>query len=501
MKTRDGFKKFSFIFLLLLFALSVGVTNAFSALVDEDEAVSVADLWFAMELNADYTRIEEAERVERLTTLQDRQILYLVSRNDLLDRPPVEGEVLAYVIKYVPTGFVIVSGEDRIEPIIVFDVKSEFRWDDPERNFLRHFLGKEMVKCWENLRREVDRGVAVNVHPNWLYLRSKLQEYKTLEEAAHEPREPAVFVLWDTALWDQCQFYNDTVAANNGNNTCIPTGCTATAMAIKMRFHRWPPSGNSSHSYDDDAGGIQFSHAVNFGAQTYNWPNMPTTSLTVANADVANLMYHCGVAVDMNYELGCCGVGPGSGAWPTASSMNTYFRYKGSTDYWSGHEKPIQKSILGGLPVVISSSTHTVVACGYRDTLSPYYYLNCGWNGAGNGWYNLDQMCGTDPTIDYSCPYSSPNNYIYVDGSWTGSENGNIQNPYNTLSEGESVVPGGGQLWIKTGTYTGADNVPITFDKAMTIKSYEGVAVIGNNISLTTSGGIGIYGSGELRVY
>ena len=501
MKTRDGFRRFGLIFLLVFFALSVGVSNGFSALVSEDEAVAVADLWFAMELNSDYTRIEEPERLERLATLQDRQVLCLVSRNDLLDIPPVEGEVLAYVIKYEPTGFVIVSGEDRIEPIIVFDVKSEFRWDEPGRNFLRHFLGRTMVSRWQNLSKKVAEGVSINVHPNWLYLRSQLKKCVTLEEATHEPPEPAAFVLWDTALWDQCQFYNDTVATNNGYDSCVPTGCTATAMAIKMRFHSWPPSGSGSHSYDDNEGDIQFSHAATFGDERYYWGAMPTTSLTNPNIDVANLMYSCGVAVGMNYEHDCgCGDGPGSGAWPTAYSMNKYFWYKGSTNYWSGHEKPVQKSILGGLPVVLSSSAHTVVACGYRDTQSPYYYLNCGWNGAGNGWYNLNNICGSGP-IDYSCPYSSPLNYIYVDGSWAGSENGNIQNPYNTLSEGESAVPGGGHLWIRTGTYTGADNVPITFDGAMTIKSYEGTAVIGDNIWLKTSGRIGIYGSGELRVY
>jgi subtilisin family serine protease len=68
---------------------------------------------------------------------------------------------------------------------------------------------------------------------------------------------------------------------------------------------------------------------------------------------------------------------------------------------------------------------------------------------------------------------------IYVDAGWTGPENGNIENPYNTLSEGVSAVPVGGFLWIKAGTYTGPDNVPITFDKAMTVRSYEGTATIG----------------------
>lgn len=68
---------------------------------------------------------------------------------------------------------------------------------------------------------------------------------------------------------------------------------------------------------------------------------------------------------------------------------------------------------------------------------------------------------------------------IYVDVSWTGYEDGTVQFPYNTVSEGVSAVRIGGQLWIKGGTYTGTGNVPITISKAMTIRSYEGTAILG----------------------
>jgi len=475
MKTRGSIKRIGCILLFLVLALSGGVGTGFSALVEENEAVAIADLWFAMELNIGYLKINEAERLERFNQLPNRRMFYLVSKDDLLDSPPDEGRVLAFVVKYEPSGFVVVSGEDRIQPVVVFDVRSEFRWDHPERNFLRHFLRKTMESRWENL--------GIDVHPNWSYLRSRLQEGKGLHEVTFEPSDKQIFFLWETAHWDQAPFYNDTVIAHNGNTPGIPTGCTATAMAIKMRFHEWPLTGNSSHGYNDTQGNIQFSHFVNFAAQTYNWANMPTTHLTGPNPDVAALMYHCGVAVDMNYEVG------GSGAWPTASSMNTYFRYKTSEDNESGHYTPMIVSIRGGLPVVCSSTAHTVVADGYRDSPYPYFHLNCGWHGDNDGWYDLyTQFPGGDASIDYSCPYSCPQNYIYVEGDWSGSENGSLQEPYNTVSEGESATPTGGHLWIEAGTYTGAGNVPITFDRAMMVRSYGGTATIGSSSLVTSSG-------------
>ena len=481
MKISNAFKRLYSVPLLLLFALSIGVTSGFSTLVDADEAVAVADLWYSMELNSGYLKIDEAERAERVAGVRNRQLLYLVSKDDLLDSPPDDGEILAYVIKYKPTGFVVVSGEDRLEPIIVFNAESEFRWDQPKRNFLRYFLGKEMPARWECLRTNEARGVTMDVNPNWLYLRSRLKEGKRLEEVTFEVSEKTIYILWNTALWDQPWPYNTVVVANNGNTAGVLTGCVATAMAIKMRFHEWPPTGNGSHSYADNEGDVQFSHSVNFGAQSYVWSNMPTVWVTQTNPDVANLMYHAGVAVDMDYEV------TGSGASPhaVAPAMNNHFSYKGSTAIIIGHTDAAIKSIRGGLPVFMGGHGHHVVADGYRDSGSTHFHINAGWSGTCNGWYNLDAVpndssgCGTDP-IQVTTPYSSPNNYIYVDGNWGATENGNIQNPFNTVSEGVSAVPANGHLWVKAGTYTGPDNVPITIDKAMTITSYEGTAIIGN---------------------
>lgn len=503
MNEKNALKKLTFTAIVLVFVLSLGVKDGFSALVNEDEAIAVADIWYAMELNSGYAKMDETERVGRLGKLENHEVLYLVSKDDLRDSPPDKGEVLAYVVKYDPTGFVVIAGEDRIEPVVVFSVKSGFRWDQPKLNFLRYFLGKTMPEYWECLRAKEAEGVKVDVHPNWSYLRSELLQVKALNEVSYEAPEQAIFVLLNTATWSQGDPYNERVVANNGNTAGIPTGCVATAMAIKMRFHEWPPTGSGSHSYTDNDGDVQYSHSVNFGAQSYNWSAMPTGSLTSANAHVANMMYYCGVAVDMDYEA----VG-GSGAYVSnvEPAMDTYFRYHGTVYRTSEHENRMIRSIKGELPVVIAGGGHACLCDGYRTTQSPYFHINAGWDGSCNGWYNLSGIpndssgCGT-VAIEESCPYGSPDNYIYVDGVFRMFPTGSLGNAFYTISDGVSAVPSGGQLWIKAGTYTGAGNVPVTFDKAMTIRTYEGTAVIGDNLSLTASGRIGIYGSGELKIY
>jgi hypothetical protein len=478
-------------FLLALLGLFCG--NGSGAPVNPAEAIAVADTWYAMELNSGYLKITEAEKTDRFAKMGNCQVLYMVSKDDLADVYPANQTVLAYIVKYEPDGFVVVSGDDRLEPIMVCSAESKFRWDHPERNFLRYYLGKVMPALWNHM--------PAQIHKNWSLLRGKLSESRTA--VTYDDIGRAVYVLWKTAFWDQFGYYNDTCQAHNGGNN-VPTGCVATAMAIKMRFHSWPPTGNSAHSYSDTLGSIKYSHNVTYNGQTYNWANMPDTCLTSANSDVARIMYHSGVAVDMNYEL------EGSGAYTTLvdNALNSYFRYRGTLSIYddtlmSTHVAGMRTSIIGKLPVQIGGSKHSVVVDGYRDDIGDQWHMNLGWSGFMNGWYRLDSL-PWDTTghgvIDVSIPYGQPNNWIYIDRTWSGAEDGRIYLPFNTLSEGEAASINAGELMIKTGTYTGTGNVPITFDNAVAVRAYAGYVTVGNNLRLTNYEAIKLHGNGQLKI-
>jgi hypothetical protein len=454
---------------LALFFIIAGAGTLWCAPVDEKEAGAVADLWYTMELNTHGPAIIASEKAARIQAMQAHGVLYLVEDKTLSDIKPAGKAIMAYVVTYGNRGYVVVSGDDRLDPVPVFDSEAEFRWDQPERNFLRYFLEKEMVKRWGAMKSKAATGAAESMHPNWMSLRSQTSKLSKPLEATFEYAPGGIYILWPTALWDQGQYYNEVVVAHNGNTADIPTGCTATAMAIKMRFHEWPPAGSGSHSYSDVWRSVRYSHSVDFGSHTYDWSSMPTGNVTAINAGVETLMYDCGVAVDMDYEVGT------ANAWPTATSMNTYFGYKGTVELTSSHNQPMIDSIRGGLPVVISSSAHTVVADGYRDSTSPYFHLNVGWSGGSNGWYNLDQIPGGDSTIDRSYPYSSPSNYVYVDSSWGGIQTGTIQNPWSSVILGAPMVPSGGKMMVKAGSYPGA----VVLSTPMIVNSYQGEAVIG----------------------
>ncbi len=475
----DLFKVLLVVFLLTGFLCS----ESFSSSVTSVEALAVADLWYTREVNSGFVGLSQEDRGVRSEALNRHELHYLYSGGRLLTTPLRAEKALAYVVCYHPAGYVVVAGDDRIEPVIAFSVKFNYRWDEPENNFFRKFLEKEMPKRWAH----VDSGTrkSVGVHPNWEKLRFLLNAGGIQSDQLLRREDPpagTTYLLLDTALWDQGGFYNDTVTAHNGNIDGIPVGCTATAMAIKMRFHSWPGRGSGSHSYTDRWGDVRYAHFVNFGSSTYTWSAMPTEDLTAANSHVANLMYQCGVAVDMNYEVGV------SRAWPSADAMNNFFGYRGTYEYNNdsdpdAHINGVRDSILAHLPVVICSHSHTVVACGYRDTESPYYfYLNCGRHGYGNAWYNLDDICASDPTIDRSYPYGAPSNYVFVDKNTfmpSTLQNGTLFSPYKDFIKGCDMVPADGHVWVRAGNYPVDSSLPLTLDKSMTLHTYRGAVTIG----------------------
>ena len=472
--------------LIGVLALLLG-RSAVGAPVTESEAISLAEWWYAAEVNAPTTALPVAEKQARVAAQNKHTVSYVLGHDNLQPTRKATDAVAAYLVAFEPSGFVVVSGEDTLQPVLVFSATGSCNWSgDPKTNYLSYYLGRSVARAVEQERSSAAKKAT---HPNWTHFREQMKSgisQPTAVGASSDAKngdKGGIYVMLPTALWGQGNHYNNVCVANNGGNG-VPTGCVATAMAIKFRFHEWPWTGNGSHSYNDTWGSVQYSHSVNFGAQSYNWDNMLTNSLTADNADVANLMYDCGVAVDMDYEVGS------SGAWPyggdISPAINNYFRYRGTyvinSRTTSDHTPGMSYCIQCGVPVVVGTDDHCFVACGYRDTVTPYFYFNMGWDGGNNAWYDVNDIVpDSNLPLNGSLPYSTPNDYAYADASVSSSGNGDLQTPYKTAADGQSGVSSGGVLWLKGGLYQGAGNTNLTWSKPMTVNCYLGTATVGQH--------------------
>lgn len=192
------------------------------------------------------------------------------------------------------------------------------------------------------------------------------------------------------------------------------TGCVATAMAQVMKFWQWPTNGTGSNSYDWSTNiiynGSKYPNTKTLTAdftKTYDWNNTLNTytgsETTEQMAAIATLMYDCGVAVNMDYNIN----GSGSNSYSAAKAFVSYFKYSANADIRkrSNYTDDQWNSILidelsAGRPVLYSGEKedntggHAFICDGY--TSDEYYHFNWGWNGQMNGNFKLNSLKPND---------------------------------------------------------------------------------------------------------
>ena len=310
-------------------------------------------------------------------------------------------------------GFVIVSNDDRTEPILGYSDNGHFDPENMPENMRAWLQGYADQIAW--LNEHGDEGSAVATLPS------------LTSTPVKQPIAPLVSTLWnqDTPYNDQAPYYNGnsySTTAADGYKHCA-TGCVATAMAQVMNFNRWP-EGNSSAipSYTWENANVSL---AGLPATTFDWNNMIDNyknGYTAAEgAAVAKLMRYCGQSVNMNY-------GPSSGAntAKVADALKDYFDYSSTTTYkdrsfytYAGWIELLYNELAQGRPMVFSGQStgggHAFVCDGYQS--EDYFHINWGWGGQSDGYFKLSVMNPSEQGIGGS---SSDDGFNFGQGAIVG---------------------------------------------------------------------------------
>lgn len=202
-----------------------------------------------------------------------------------------------------------------------------------------------------------------------------------------------------TAEWGQGAPYNNMCPIINGSH-CV-TGCVATGLAELMYYWKWPVKG-TGYSWatigEGDPIGASLEHEYNWAAM------MNTTKENLASAEaseaIAQLMYDCGLSVNMVYGTG----GSGSSMSMAMKALFSYFGYNPNTlrilhkdcctdDEWFSN---LKYEIDAGRPVLVSAQSrndktdelegHFFVIDGYDS--KGMLHVNWGWDGEYNAYYS-----------------------------------------------------------------------------------------------------------------
>src|ERR1700757_21247 len=305
-------------------------------------------------------------------------------------------------------GFVIVSGEDAVKPIVGYSNENKFV--APEKNSNLNFWLNEFSNGVTALR--ANNAVAnEKTAKEWeKYTVATVSNERLTSGANSTLTTNAVLPLMQTT-WNQSPYYNALCPGGSG------TGCVATTMAQIMKYWSYPAQGVGSSSYCDCTSSGYSNQYGTLSATytaTYDWANMPL-AVNSPNALVAQLMFDCGVSVDMDYAPGGSAAQVlGSGGASAQHSYINYFKYDNtqihglsrgsySDTKWLDtleHDLNIGR-VVQYVGVDPSEGGHTWVCDGYDQ--NNYLHMNWGWGGQSNGYFQLNNFStpGYNPSANH----------------------------------------------------------------------------------------------------
>ncbi|MBR5910939.1 MAG: C10 family peptidase [Bacteroidales bacterium] len=309
----------------------------------------------------------------------------------LADLSRMAGFANLYIFTTEPAGFVVMAADDRVQPILGYSFNSSFGITDMPDNLRSWLQGYN-----DQIQHAIDNQAPATAQTKRQWI--ELAEGNTKAATA----TPVVAPLLQTK-WGQEYPFNGQCPSG------AVSGCVATAMAQIMKYWEWPASGTGTHTNENNS-----SQTVDFSAATYDYDNMAnlyynyyddngtphqiSDNPTQAQIDaVATLMYHCGVAVDMEY-----GSGSYADTYYIGNRLQTYFNFPNiSTDYLNHYGEDSWTALLkteldANRPMIYyggyswNGGRHVFVCDGYDS--DDKFHFNWGWNGHYDGYFSLGNL-------------------------------------------------------------------------------------------------------------
>ncbi len=336
---------------------------------------SVASLLIGAEVS-----VEKAQRVagnifaERSNTgtMDD----FNIQSVDIIDENSTN---LIYIFQIEPNGFIMVSGDDRVQPMLAYSFESSFVMEDMPSTV------SWMIDAYKGMISnmiESDESATEEVNAKW-------EKYYT-GNGLNTRNRAIVGPLLESTI-NQSGGWNDYCPDGGCGADEVPNGCVAVAMVAVMHYWQYPVVGNGDNSCYCGGFGTQ---SADFGQAYYDYAAMGDA---IASSDAAAyLLWHAGIATNMDYD--CEGSGTMvQGGYPSAeyamknnflykSSMYDTYQYNSTSD--AAWIATLADEIDNNRPIIHTGYNeeggHAWNIDGYDDDM---FHMNFGWGGQSNGYY------------------------------------------------------------------------------------------------------------------
>jgi len=401
------------------------------------------------------------------------------------------GKPVYYIVYLQPSGFVIVSADDLVEPIIGFADDGIYNPspDNPLGALVTNDLNGRIaaVRSTISLMAMTPQAADTKTQKKWSYFISLAETPKDTfglmglaDKDIDDVRvAPLVKTKWDqdyiicyrpTWPYDRedraCynyytpQLISDQVVWIEGDPDNYPCGCGATAMAQLMRYHQYPAIEIGVHEFTIKVEDVEQTASTRGGdgnGGPYKWGQMvlePGCSITSAQRQaIGALCFDAGIATETEYSASVSKTDLSS----MASALQNTFKYSNTvlgridSDNVGTRLSNMANSNLDAYNPVIfriwhdeTKAGHFIVCDGYGyNTSALYHHFNMGWSGIDDAWYNLPNIVHPSYNLSTHCIYN-----IFTSGSGEIISGRVIDVSGNPISDAMVTAQGSG------GTYT-----------------------------------------------
>ena len=308
-----------------------------------------------------------------------------------------QGTISAYVAELSPRGFIVITAQKELQPILAFSFEHDFDFGESPNNLLLNLIKNDVQAQRQYLAQNPSK-LKADIQKN----KKTWQQLSKKNYAA--PEYDVLYGPLLTSTWGEVNCVDDQgnsiLVGNYHTPNHYAPGCVATSFSQILHYYKWPKRGMKSHTTHDASGSSQGYYTANFGKTNYDWDNMLDAYKGVPSTDVQQsamglLLYHAGIALDMDWENN----GSTSNVNRSPAALDNYFRFSGhyKSKSWSSFWSRFDENIENGHPVQVAISKtgsaigHAMVTDGYRQNAGEerYYHLDMGWWGDYNAWYRI----------------------------------------------------------------------------------------------------------------
>ncbi len=330
--------------------------------------------------------------------------------------------LLAYVYQLKPNGFVVISADDIIYPIMAYSFRDNLIENDD------NLIYEMLIYDIRNRLKHSPENLKTTAKERWDYFLSYSQNGKDTKDYQQWPAEGCTQTDgWVETTWNQTGVFNRFCPLDGPNQRSV-VGCVATAMSMIIDFHHYVGNVQFSDADDYTSGWDDQMH-IDDDYQERDYPSFPElneylvvlnehyeNNIPLTNDDKSALCFAAGIATHMIYGAN------GSGTWVSEVQTGLLNKFGfSSADYVDNIDNQFYQDLADNMksmkPAELAIYTsgwnngHAIICDGYNT--NNYFHLNYGWGTSNN-------------TCWYSLPEGMPYNYSILANAVINIEGGDV---------------------------------------------------------------------------